>query len=55
MRGVSELLDQYGVKLNVLGKIDILPENVQRSVRIAQEMTKNNDKYVTSKPAFSRF
>jgi len=42
----GELLDQYGVRLNVLGKIDILPENVQKSVRIAQEMTKNNDKAI---------
>ena len=50
VRGFSEMLNQYGVRLNVLGKIEMLPENVQRSVRIAQEMTKNNDKYVALDP-----
>ncbi|KAF9645071.1 Di-trans-poly-cis-decaprenylcistransferase [Thelephora ganbajun] len=42
----GEMLDEYGVKLNVLGRIEMLPENVQKSVRIAQEMTKNNDKSI---------
>ena len=46
----SEMLDEYGVRLNVLGKVEMLPENVQKSVRTAQEMTKNNDKYVTVDP-----
>ena len=41
----SEMLDEYGVRLNVLGRIEMLPENVQKSVRIAQEMTEHNDKY----------
>ena len=49
----SEMLDEYGVRLNVLGRIEMLPENVQNSVRIAQEMTKNNDKYVGSDPFFA--
>lgn len=39
------MLDEYGVRLNVLGRIEMLPENVQESVRIAQEMTKKNNKY----------
>ena len=30
--------------MNVLGRIDMLPENVQKNVHIVQEMTKNNDK-----------
>lgn len=38
------MLDEYGVRLNVLGKTEMLPENVQKSVRVAQEMTKKNDK-----------
>ena len=44
----SEMLDQYGVRLNVLGRTEMLPENVQNSVRIAQEMTRKNDKYAGS-------
>lgn len=44
------MLDEYGVRLNVLGKIEMLPEKVQKSVHIAQEMTKNNNKYATSYP-----
>ena len=48
------MLDEYGVRLNVLGKVDMLPENVLKSVRIAQEMTKNNNKYAALNP-FSIF
>jgi ditrans,polycis-polyprenyl diphosphate synthase len=39
------MLDQHGVRLNVLGRIEMLPENVQKSVRVAQEVTKNNSKW----------
>lgn len=42
----GDILDKHGVRLNVLGKIEMLPKNVQESVRIAQEMTKNNNKAV---------
>ena len=42
--GFREMLDQYGVRLNVLGRTEMLPENVQESVRIAQEVTKTNSK-----------
>ena len=45
------MLDEYGVRLNVLGKVEMLPEKVQESVRIAQEMTKNNDRCATSDPS----
>lgn len=44
MRDLREMLDEYGVRLNVLGRIEMLPENVQKNVRIAQDMTKQNDK-----------
>ena len=39
------MLDEYGVRLNVLGRIEMLPESVQKSVRVAHEMTKNNNRY----------
>ncbi|KAF9789665.1 Di-trans-poly-cis-decaprenylcistransferase [Thelephora terrestris] len=42
----GEMLDQHGVRLNVLGRIEMLPENVQKSVRVAQEVTKNNSKSI---------
>ena len=44
MRGFREMLDKYGVRLNVLGRIEMLPESVQKNVHIAQDMTKKNDK-----------
>lgn len=44
MRAFSEMLDQHGVRLNVLGRIEMLPENVQKSVHVAQELTKKNDR-----------
>lgn len=47
------MLDQYGVRLNVLGRVEMLPENVQKSVRIAQEMTEENDKWaIPNSPYF---
>jgi len=49
------MLDEYGVRLNVLGRVEMLPEKVQESVRIAQAMTKNNDRCTTPGPSsFSR-
>jgi len=42
----GEMLDEYGVRLNVLGRIEMLPENVRKNVHIAQEMTKKNDKAI---------
>lgn len=42
----GEVLDRYGVRLNVLGKIEMLPESVQRSVRTAQDMTRNNTRSI---------
>jgi len=44
------MLDEYGVRLNVLGKIEMLPDSVQESVRIAHEMTMNNNRCVTLDP-----
>jgi len=41
------MLDEYGVRLNVLGRVEMLPEKVQESVRVAQEMTRNNDRCAT--------
>lgn len=43
-----DLLDRYGVRLNVLGKRHLLPPSVQEAVRKAEEMTCKNDKYVYS-------
>lgn len=40
----SELLDEYGVRLNVLGRTELLPERVQQAVKKAEEMTRHNDK-----------
>ncbi|KAJ3530525.1 hypothetical protein NM688_g7695 [Phlebia brevispora] len=40
----GDLLDQYGVRLNVLGKKELLPASVQAAVRKAEEMTAKNNK-----------
>jgi len=42
----DQLLDEYGVRLNVLGRKELLPEAVQVAARKAEEMTKNNNKTV---------
>lgn len=42
-----DLLDEYGVKLRVLGKTHMLPADVQEAVRKAEYMTQHNNKSVT--------
>ncbi|KAF9242639.1 putative undecaprenyl diphosphate synthase-domain-containing protein [Melanogaster broomeanus] len=39
----GEMLDKYGVRLNVLGKRDLLPPNVQAAVEKAESMTRHNN------------
>ena len=38
-------MDQYGVRLNVLGKRELLPPSVQAAVREAEELTAKNSRY----------
>lgn len=38
------MLDQYGIRLNVLGKTELLPEKVRKAVAQAEEMTKGNSR-----------
>jgi len=40
----SDLLDQYGVRLNVIGRVELLPKSVQTAVHKAENMTRHNDK-----------
>lgn len=48
----SALLDEYGVRLNVLGRKELLPEGVQRAVEKAENLTRHNDRYVYSSDNF---
>lgn len=38
----GELCEQYGVKIKILGNIDLLPNDVKTILRQTEEMTKNN-------------
>ncbi|KZT35469.1 Di-trans-poly-cis-decaprenylcistransferase [Sistotremastrum suecicum HHB10207 ss-3] len=40
----GDILDQYGVRLNVLGKRDLLPESVRAAAERAESLTRQNDK-----------
>ena len=42
-----ELLDKYGVRLNVIGKTELLPPAVQAAVKRAEDLTRSNDKCVS--------
>ncbi|KAK2459495.1 hypothetical protein APHAL10511_008479 [Amanita phalloides] len=42
----GDLLDEYGVRLNVIGKIELLPESVQLAAKKAQIMTKHNNRAI---------
>ncbi|EPQ57752.1 Di-trans-poly-cis-decaprenylcistransferase [Gloeophyllum trabeum ATCC 11539] len=42
----GSLLHEYGVRLNVIGKKELLPERVQAAARKAEEMTRYNDRAI---------
>ena len=39
-----DLLDEHGVRLNIVGKIELLPQSVQRAVRKAENMSRHNNR-----------
>ena len=43
---LSDLLDEYGVRLNVIGKTKLLPESVQRAAQKAESMTRHNNRAI---------
>lgn len=45
MMAGSDLLQQYGVRLNIIGRTDMLPPDVQRSVAQAEALTHENTRY----------
>ncbi|KAH6886721.1 Decaprenyl diphosphate synthase-like protein [Coprinopsis sp. MPI-PUGE-AT-0042] len=42
----GDLLDQYGVRLNVIGRTNLLPESVRAAVKKAEDMTRNNNRAI---------
>ncbi|PCH37650.1 Di-trans-poly-cis-decaprenylcistransferase [Wolfiporia cocos MD-104 SS10] len=42
----GELLDQYGVRLNVIGKTALLPDRVRAAINKAESMTRHNDRAI---------
>lgn len=54
MRSRSDLLHQYGVRLNILGRTSLLPPNVQAAIRKAEELTRDNDRCVSTSLHSSR-
>lgn len=41
-----ELLDRYEVRVNIVGNVELLPLDVQESVREMEQLTKHNSKSV---------
>ncbi|KAF9524474.1 undecaprenyl pyrophosphate synthetase [Crepidotus variabilis] len=42
----GDLLEEYGVRLNIVGRKELLPEAVQKAVAKAEEMTRHNDRAI---------
>ncbi|KAF8343359.1 Decaprenyl diphosphate synthase-like protein [Amanita rubescens] len=42
----GDLLEEYGVRLNVIGKTELLPESVQRTAQKAESITKHNNRAI---------
>ena len=43
---LRDMLDQYGVRLNIVGRKELFPERVQAAVAQAEKMTRHNSKCV---------
>jgi tritrans,polycis-undecaprenyl-diphosphate synthase [geranylgeranyl-diphosphate specific] len=39
-------LDKYKIRINVIGKIELFPKDIQEKIHYIMEKTKNNDKYL---------
>ncbi|KAJ7491182.1 Decaprenyl diphosphate synthase-like protein [Mycena latifolia] len=42
----GQILEEYGVRLNVLGKTSLLPEYVQEAIRHVESVTRSNNKAI---------
>ena len=42
---LRDLLEKYGVRLNVLGKTELLPLSVQEAIHRAEEITRHNTRF----------
>ncbi|KAF8684738.1 hypothetical protein AX14_004116, partial [Amanita brunnescens Koide BX004] len=42
----GDLLDKYGVRLNVIGKTELLPDSVRRAAQKAERMTRHNTRAI---------
>lgn len=49
----SEILDRHGVRLNVLGRRELLPPTVQVAIEKAENMTRHNTAYVCFSSVFT--
>lgn len=45
-----DLLDEYGVRLNVIGRTSLLPVNVQEAVHKAEGLSRHNNRCVDVHP-----
>lgn len=50
----GDLLDRFGVKLNVLGQLDLVREDVREVIDEAVEITKDNNKFALPSPTSQR-
>lgn len=48
-----DLLQSYGVRLNVIGRTEMLPEDLQEAIDAAEEVTRNNNKSVRDKRRYA--
>ncbi|KAF7778413.1 hypothetical protein Agabi119p4_2758 [Agaricus bisporus var. burnettii] len=42
----GDLLDEYGVRLNIVGRIELFPKALQEAIRKAENMTRQNNKAI---------
>ncbi|KAL7412089.1 putative undecaprenyl diphosphate synthase-domain-containing protein [Mrakia frigida] len=42
----GQLLDRYSVRVNIIGNVSLLPEDVQKSVREMEELTRHNTRCI---------
>lgn len=43
---ISDFLEEHGIRLNVIGRVELFPKSVQRAIREAEKKTQHNNRYV---------
>ncbi|KAL9715505.1 cis-prenyltransferase [Leucoagaricus gongylophorus] len=44
----SDFLDEHGIRLNIIGRVELFPKSVQRAIREAEKKTQHNNRTIVN-------